>query len=333
MDWKSAAFGALLAVAAGSAAAPAAAQGEKVAISMASGVNFVSSLVGREKGFFAKEGVDVTLKPVPRGSIAVEALVGGSVQIAEVAHVTFFAGASKGLPLVSVGVGSRGFTGKMVASNANAGLTSLADFKGKRIGIQVGTGVHGVFQMLLDKQGLKESDFEVANVRVTDMPTAMATPGAFDAVIGWDPMMQRIVQAGYGKEVISARRFEELADITYPLILITTRAYLEAKPAVVQGVVNAYAAAHRYIREHRDEAVRIYTDYMAETGATLDEDMLRVMMFEVDKFGGAAYSDGDWRDMRGTLDFLTRSGQIETPPALDAVVDRSVGERADKAVH
>lgn len=332
MDWKATAFGALLAIGIGSAALPAAAQGEKVAISMASGVNFVSSLVAQDQGYFKEQGIDAELKPVPRGNIAIEALASKSIQFGEVAHVTFFSAVAKGIPLVAVGVGSRGFTGKMVASNDNAGRKTLADFKGKRIGIQVGTGVHGVFQMLLKKNGLKESDFQIANVRVTDMPTAMASAGSFDAVIGWDPMMQRIVQAGNGKEVMSARDFEEQADITYPLILITTPDYLAAKPKVVQGVVNAYAKAHKFIRENKDEAVRIYADYIKKTGADLDEPTLRVMMFEVDKFGGAAFSEGDMRDMPSTLDFLVETGQIGSRPDLDKIVDRSFGEKAEAAL-
>lgn len=332
MDWKTTAFGALLAAGIGFAALPAAAQTEKVAISMASGVNFVSSLVAHEQGFFKEQGIDADLKPVPRGNIAIEALASKSIQFGEVAHVTFFSAVTKGIPLVAVGVGSRGFTGKMVASNANADRKTLADFKGKRIGIQVGTGVHGVFQMLVKKAGLKETDFQIANVRVTDMPTAMASAGSFDAVVGWDPMMQRIVQAGNGKEVMSARDFEQQADITYPLILITTPDYMAAKPKVVQGVVNAYAKAHKFIRENQDAAVRIYTDYIKKTGADLDEATLRVMMFEVDKFGGANFTEGDLRDMPSTAEFLVESGQIGSKPDLAKIVDRSFGDKAEAAL-
>jgi hypothetical protein len=47
------------------------------------------------------------------------------------------------------------------------------------------------------------------------MPTAMASQGTFDAVFGWDPMMTRIVQAGKGREIIGAKQFQDMAEITY----------------------------------------------------------------------------------------------------------------------
>src|SRR5262245_57961259 len=171
----------------------------KVAVGMANGVNQVPSLVAAQQGFFKEEGLDVDIKPVARGSLAVEAIVAGSMQFAEVSDVVLFSAVDKGIPLVAIGAGSRGFTGKMVGAPSLGPVKSLADLKGKRIGIQVGTGVHGVFLILLQKEGLSESDFRISNLRVTDMPTAMASQGTFDAVFGWDPMMTRIVQSGNGK--------------------------------------------------------------------------------------------------------------------------------------
>src|SRR5690349_6622071 len=167
---------------------PAAFAQEHMTVGMASGVNQVTSLVAAEKGYFKEEGLTVERKPVPRGNLAVQAIAAGSMQFAEVSDVVFFSAVTKGIPLVALGAASRGFTGKMIAAPGHAPVKTLADMKGERIGIQVGTGVHGVFLMLLEKQGLHESDFKVSNVRVVDMPAAMASsPRAFDAVLGWDP--------------------------------------------------------------------------------------------------------------------------------------------------
>jgi NitT/TauT family transport system substrate-binding protein len=146
----------------------------RVTVGMASGVNQVPSLVAAQEGFFKEEGLNVEIKPVVRGNLAVEALIAGSMQFAKVSDVILCSAIDKGIQLIAIGVGSRGFTGKMVGA-ANLGeVKSLADLKGKRIGMQVGTGVHGVFQNLVKQEGLSESDFQSARV---------------------GPMMQRIVQA------------------------------------------------------------------------------------------------------------------------------------------
>jgi ABC-type nitrate/sulfonate/bicarbonate transport system substrate-binding protein len=305
---------------------------EKVAIGMSTGVNQVATVVGKAKGYFAEEGIDVDLKPVNRGAIAIEAVAGGSIQFAESSHTSFFSAVAKGLPLEGVGVVSRGFFGRMIASNANADLKTLEDFKGKRVGTQVGTGMHMVIEMLLEKKGLTDESLGISNVRVNDMPAAMATGDTFDAVIGWDPAMERIVQSGYGKEVISTGDFMELAGITYPFILSTTSDYLKANPDTVQGVVNAYAKAHKFITSNPDEALKIYYEYLKTTGAELDEPTVKQMMFDVERFGGVAFTDADWQDLPATTQYLLKQGRIKTALDLDKIIHRDIGEKAEAAV-
>lgn len=317
---------ALAAVATGLGAAQAQ---ETVTVGMANSVNQVPSLVAADQGFFQDEGINVEIMPVRRGTIAIEAIVAGSMQFAEVSTVALFAAVDNGIPLVTIGAGSRGFTGKMIGAPDIGDVQSLADLKGKRIGIQVGTGVHGVFLMLLKKQGLSESDFEISNVRVTDMPTAMSSKGTFDAVLGWEPMMQRTVEAGYGKEIISADQFQNMAGITYPLVLVADRNWVAENRDTVQAFVNAYARAHKWIREHPEEALNLYTKYIADAGSPLETEIVRKMLFEVDKFGGVHFIPSDQSEFTETRDFLHEQGQIKSKPELKDIVDPSFGDAAE----
>lgn len=326
-DWKALALLGVLAMFAGPASAD-----SKVLISMSSGVNQVPTIVAVDQGFFKDAGVDVDLKPVGRGAIAIEALAGGSVQFAEAAHTTFFSAVNKGLPLVAVGIAARGYYGKLIASNDNGDLKTLSDFKGKRIGIQVGTGMHMVVQMLLKKEGLTEDDFTITNIRVTDMPAAMATGGAFDAVIGWEPGMQRIVQSGNGVEVITARDFEEMAGITYPFPLSTTRAYLEANPEVVQKVLDGYARADKFITDNPEKAVDIYAKYLNSTGGGLDRETAKYMMFDTDRFGGVAFTERDMQDLEATRQFLLDTRDMQDLPPVEDMIVATYAEKAEEAV-
>ncbi len=321
---------AVAAVMVGALFASAASAQDKVIISMSSGVNQVPSLVAQAEGYFKDEGLDVELKPVARGAVAIEAVSGGSVQFAESAHTTFFSAINKGLPLEGVAVAARGYYGKLIATPENKDLKTFADFKGKKIGTQVGTGMHMVLQMLLEKEGLTEEDLGISNVRVNDMPAAMAAGGQFDAVLGWEPGMQRIVQGGYGVEVITAHQIEDMAQITYPFILSSPRDYVAAHPDVVQGVANAYAKAHKFVRDHPDEAVAIYKDYLDSTGGGMDTETVKYMMFDTDRFGGVDYTDRDMVDLVSTVDFLKRTREgFENMPAIEDSIDKSFGEKAE----
>jgi len=304
----------------------------KITVGMASGVNQVPSLVAAQEGFFKEEGLDVELKPVVRGNLAVEAIVAGSMQFAEVSDVVLFSAIDKGIPLVAIGAGSRGFTGKMVGASSLGAVKSLADLKGKRIGMQVGTGVHGVFLNLVKKEGLSERDFQISNVRVTDMPTAMASKGTFDAVLGWDPMMQRIVQGGHGKEIISAKQFQDMAEITYPLILVADKGYIEKNRDTVQRFVNAYAKAHKWIRANPEGALKIFSKTVRDAGSPLDDDTIRTMMFEVEKFPGVHFIDSDMKELGGTRDFLAETKKISSKIDLSQIMDKSFGDKAEAAI-
>ena len=302
----------------------AARSGETVTIGMANSVNQVPSLVAQDQGFFKDEGVNVVIKPVRRGTIAIEAIVAGSMQFAEVSTVALFAAVDNGIPLVAIGAGSRGFTGKMIGAPGMGKVNSLADLKGKHIGIQVGTGVHGVFLMLLKKQGLSAKDFNITNVRVTDMPTAMASKGAFDAVLGWEPMMQRTVQAGYGTEIISAAQFQKMAGITYPLVLVANKDWVAKHRDTVQAVVNGYARGQQWIRAHPDQALDLYSSYIAKAGSKLEKDIVKKMMFEVPKYDGVNFIPSDQSEFTETRDFLYEQGRIKSKPALSDVMDAIV---------
>jgi aliphatic sulfonates family ABC transporter substrate-binding protein len=306
---------------------------DKITLGRTFGVSQLPGLIAETKGFFKEQGLDVEYKAVARGNIALGAMASGTLQFAESAHAPFLAAVSRDAPFVGVGIACRGFQGNLVGSNANAKLKTLADFKGKRIGIQVGTGVHTVILMLLEKEGLKASDFQFANLRVVDMPAAMAAPGnAFDAVIGWNPFMQRIVQGGFGKMIIPAAEFEKQAKITYPFLISTPKAYLKDHPDIVQKVINAYAKGHKYIRDHKEEVVKIYTDSVKKRGGKLDEDAVRLMLFDTDRYGGAAFSDADMVDLSSTRDFLLKEGKLKSKPDLAKVLDRTYGKKGEMAL-
>jgi sulfonate transport system substrate-binding protein len=309
-------------------AAPAGAA-DKIVIGMSAGINMVPALVAVDQGYFKEQGLDVELRPLARGGDAIKGVAAGTIQFSESAHVPFMIATSRGVPLISIGIAARGFYGKLVASNANANLKTLADFKGKRIGTQQGTGMYTVILMLLEKQGLKESDFQFTNLRVVDMPAAMETNSAnLDAVIGWEPGMRRIVNAGKGKVIIPAKKFEEMAGITYPFMLTTSKDYLKAHPDVVQKVVNAYQKADKYIGGHHEETVKVYVDEVKRRGGKLSEDDIRNMLFDEDRYEGVAFTDNDMKDIPATYAYLVKVGQIKKPLDLKAIIDESFAKKA-----
>jgi ABC-type nitrate/sulfonate/bicarbonate transport system substrate-binding protein len=99
----------------------------------------------------------------------------------------------------------------------------------------------------------------------------------------------------------------------------------------VQKVVNAYAKADKYITTHHEEAVKIYQAEVKRRGGNLSEDDIRAMLFDVDRYSGAAFTAADWKDLPATRDYLLKIGQLKSKLDLDKIIDQSFGKKADAA--
>lgn len=69
---------------------------------------------------------------------------------------------------------------------ANPGISSVADLKGKKIGVEVGFVDHLLLLNALGKNGLTEADVELVNVPTNETPQVLAS-GGVDAIAAWQP--------------------------------------------------------------------------------------------------------------------------------------------------
>ncbi len=301
---------------------------EKVIITSSSAYTQMPNRVGVEKGFFKQQGLDPEFKIVPSGNDVIQALAGGSADFGDASHGLFLAAVSNKLPIVAIGLHSWGNVGKLVASKANENLSSLADFKGKRIGAQAGTGAYIVLMLAIDRAGLKESDFQISNVRVSDMPAAMQV-GRFDAVMAWEPQASRISQAGLGKEVISSRKFEELANTTYPFLVLTTEKMVREKPEVVQKYMNGFAKAQQFMFKNEKETEEIYRNSLPpQIGKPMTEAELHFQVYSSSRYDHLVLNDRDLGDLRQFTEFMLRKKMLNSKPDLDKSVNLTFARKA-----
>jgi ABC-type nitrate/sulfonate/bicarbonate transport system substrate-binding protein len=299
-----------------------------ITVATQAATNAIISKTGVAQGLFREQGLDVDLRLLPGGNDAIQALASGSADFAEASNAQFLSAAVKGLPVIGIAVHSYGFPGKLIAAGRNTGLKSLQEFKGKRIGLQFGTGVYTVFLMALEREGLKPSDFVLSNVRVSDMPAAMASD-TFDAVMAWEPQARRIIEMGRGKEVITAAEFEKIAEVTYPMVVMSTQNVIRERPEVVQSYVNAFARAQRFVDAHRPETVKLFRTILPpETSAALSDGEVSEQIFKMSYFDHAAFSESDLADLRRTGDFLNRLGTLSAKPDLDKSINQQFARQA-----
>jgi NitT/TauT family transport system substrate-binding protein len=179
--------------------------------------------VGIEKGWFKEEGVDVQFEWFDYVA-SMDAFAAGQLDAV---------GMTNGDTLVT---GSTGAKGIMILmndySNGNdmiigkAGIDSVKDLKGKKIGVEVGFVGHLLLLNALEKNGLTEKDVELVNVPTNETPQVLAS-GDVDAIVAWQPSSGIALQQVPGSTAIYTSADEP--GLIYDLLAVSPQSYAANK--------------------------------------------------------------------------------------------------------
>lgn len=232
----------------------------KVGVGYIPSVQFAPWYVGIEQGFFADEGLDVSLeygfendylKLV--GTDELQFLVGSGDQVV--------LGRAQGLPVRYVMAWFSKFP-VVVFAKADAGIEQPADLAGKTVGIPGPFGASYVaYRAILEAGGLSEADVQTESIGFTQ--AAAVSEGTVDAAVDY-AVNGPVVLAGQG---ISTTQLAMDAHLQIPSNgLITNEQTIEAQPELVGKLVRATLKSIAWTLEHPDEAFAISLKHVPEAG-------------------------------------------------------------------
>lgn len=154
------------------------------------------SKLAEKYGYFAREGLQVTLRTVPAGPQSFAPLQNGELDFAVVNYVSFFqAIAQQALDAKIVVDGNTANENSVVLmAKPNSGIVSPRDLAGKKIGIQQS----GSIAELLVRATLRDNDVDPNSpsylpVKFPDIPAAIAS-GQLDAGVEVEPYLTEAEQ-------------------------------------------------------------------------------------------------------------------------------------------
>jgi NitT/TauT family transport system substrate-binding protein len=225
--------------------------------------DFLPVFVAKEKGFFDKRGLDVTLTRVALASTVPTALMANSVQVGTGTGPGLLQAAEGGLDLVVVSGAARQKRDNPTVSilaRKEAKISSPADFKGKKVGVP---GLNSVIDVVFRKW-LKDKGVAVESVSLIEAPfpqmNDLLRGGTLDAVAVLEPFRGKILAEGNGVKV--ADYFSDVKDGMIFGFWIATRAWAEANPAAVKAFREASNEAIAYIKANPDDAKTIEAKYL-----------------------------------------------------------------------
>jgi len=296
-----------------------------VGLSYIPNVQFAPVYVAAAQGLFAKQGVDATLRHHGANEGLFTAIGLGQEQFVVADGDEALQAREQGVDLVAIASYYQQYPVRVIAL-ASAGIHSLADLRGKKIGVP---GQYGEswFALLvaLKSAGLTQSDVQIDSIGYTQQ-VALAT-GKVDAVIGF--VNNDLIQDQQaGLPVVS---LPLTANGEPPLVsacLLTTRSFLDAHPAQAKAVAQAVTAGIQATVADPDAAMTASATWipglLGSAQATSAKATLTATITIMKDPSGTVSGKIDTVQWQAMADFMLSAGLLTKPADVGAAVDTSV---------
>lgn len=213
------------------------------------------AIIAVEKGFYSKEGLDVTVKEYPSGKRAVEGMLAGEVDVATTAETPIvFASFERQDFSIIASISSSDNILRIIARK-DKGIQKPVDLRGKRIAVQKGSATHFFLHIFLLKNGLSEKDVSLYFKKVEELPEALAS-GEIDAFSQREPFISKAKGLLGDNAVV----FAEPGIYVLSEVMIALNSLIKDKPEVINRLLRALLQAERFTRDHPDQAIKIVSN-------------------------------------------------------------------------
>ena len=222
---------------------------------------YLPTMLAKNKGFFAEEGLDVEILDIKGGgSQAASALIGGSVDFSANAIDHAIKAKVQKKDLVAVHSHVRLAMMALVVADKHKGeIKSIADLKGRPVGVtSPGSQTHMILGYLLAKHGVKPEDVKIIGAGGNTMPLALEKDSVHAGMM-LDPFFTAFLKQGKGHTLVDMFTIKgtqaAMGGDVQGTTLLTRPDVIAKRPAVVQKMVNALVKANKLIAASSGDAM------------------------------------------------------------------------------
>lgn len=206
--------------------------------------------VAVKKGFFSQQGLDVDLVVIRGPDIAIQALAGGSLEIAGSGADAPITAVERGLDLVMIGGLNNGLSHSLMGGKK---FKSYEDLRGATLGgSSLTSGVTFALRRVLKSNGLEyPRDYKILIIGGSPQTFAALTAGQIDATTLASPLNYAAEDLGFNE----IGRFID-AIPNYQLgVLSLKRSWAEKNRAVLIRTMKAMALSMRWLHQNKEAAI------------------------------------------------------------------------------
>lgn len=276
----------------------------EITIGTAPNLQTLPIVVAMSEGYFADEGIELETVKFTSGRRALEALIGGQLDVAFMAEYPVSIASLREQPFGTFTTLSR-YTANRMISKASIGFEDPSSLSGKKIGTTKGSNTEFFTEALIEKFGV---DAEVINVSPPDIVPALAR-GDIDAGIMF-PDFYPAAEKALGDDY---REYRSDAYIAW-FVLSATPEMLNDRPDELAAFVRALIKAEDFIKSNPEGAMEALAE---ATEGVLSMETIKTKFAEAEYEVGLANGLLDILEVQAN--WVVGKGLVEAEPSRELI--------------
>jgi NitT/TauT family transport system substrate-binding protein len=280
------------------------------------GAEFAPFYLGKEKGFFAAQGIDLQILPGEGSTVSAKLVGNRSADFGLAAADVVVIATSKGLPITSIGIMLQEIPGGVIFPTSS-GIKTLTDLYGRKLGVQLKSATEKQWRAVAKINNIDES-------KITEIPADRAVAQliankSIDAGVAFyfnDGL--KLVAEGIPMSFIS---FASQGLKFYGDALICSPDLIRDKPDLVRRFTHAFVKSWTYAAAHEKEALASFLQQNPSVDAKYSALKLPVVLKMSESADTAANGFGHstkerWESMK---EELVKMGLVTDPVDVSKV--------------
>ena len=226
---------------------------DKVTIGVAQQVLSAPLIIAAEKGYFADEGLDVTIKNYSFGRVCIEAMLTGEVNLATVAQMPIVMNGFKRDDFSIIAAFAYNYDDSKIVVRKDR-IRTGSDLKGKKIGTPFGTSAHFFLDIYMNYSNVPKTSAEVVNILAENLPDAMKSREV-DAISSFEPYAYETLKLLQDKTI----RLESIELFKEAFTLVGMKDFIKNHPEALKRVLRSIDRGIAFIKKNKRESIGILT--------------------------------------------------------------------------
>jgi NitT/TauT family transport system substrate-binding protein len=220
-----------------------------VSVSIGTTTSEVNSLIliAIDQGYFNNNGLNMEHEIYSSGVAALDGMFNGEIDMATGSEFAFAGDVLSGKNVTAIAAISRSSIEYLVG-RVDRGINTLADLKGKTVGVPLGSRPEFALDRFLYFSGIETSEVNLVNVPV-NLSVKALVGGQVDAVAAWQPYIDRIKEQ-MGDEVVTWDVQEDQPSYT---LLMCSEEYTAANPDTIVRFLKSLVQAENFIKDNPED--------------------------------------------------------------------------------